>query len=76
MRFSMPQIEPINIEKHYSPAFFAELWGVSPDTVVRMFQDVEGVLKLGNPKRPGRRSRVELRIPYALAVNVYRERCK
>ena len=76
MRVSMPQIEPITIDQHYSPAFYAELWRVSPDTVVRLFQDVEGVLKLGNSKRPGRRARVELRIPYALALKVYRERCK
>ena len=76
MRVSMPQFEPIKIDQHYSPAFFAELWGVSPDTVVRMFQDIEGVFKLSNPKRNGRRSRVELRIPYSLALKVYQDRCK
>jgi len=37
--------EPITIDPHYSPQFYAELWGTSPSTVVRRFQDREGVLR-------------------------------
>jgi len=65
--------EPITIDPHYSPQFYAELWGTSPSTVVRWFQDREGVLKLNKPARNGKRSRVELRIPFSLAMQVYRE---
>ncbi|MBZ5635989.1 MAG: hypothetical protein LAO55_22905 [Acidobacteriia bacterium] len=72
----MPKVlqpEPVTIDPHYSPQFYAELWGTSPSTVVRWFQDLEGVLKLNRPARNGKRSRVELRIPFSLAMKVYRE---
>ena len=67
---------PIVIDQHYSPQFYAELWGLSPSTVVRWFQDKDGVLKLNNPARNGRRVRVELRIPYSLAMQEYRQRTR
>ena len=65
--------EPVTIDPHYSPQFYAELWGTSPSTVVRWFQDLEGVLKFGKPARKGKRARVELRIPFSVAMQVYRE---
>jgi hypothetical protein len=68
--------EAIVIDQHYSPQFYAELWGMSASTVVRWFQDKEGVLKLSTPAKNGKRSRVELRIPYSLALREYRERTK
>lgn len=67
--------ELVQLDQHYSPQFYAELWGVSRDTVVRWFQDLPGVLKLSEPDRRGRR-RVELRIPYRLAMKVYEERTR
>lgn len=72
----MPKVsqpEPITIDPHYSPQFYAELWGTSASTVVRWFQDRDGVLKLNGPARNGKRTRVELRIPFSLAMQVYRE---
>ena len=66
--------EPIVIDPHFSPQFYAELWGVSPTTVIRWFQDEPGVLKLSEPSNNGRRSRTELRIPFSLAMRIYRER--
>jgi hypothetical protein len=66
--------EPIIIDPHYSPQFYAELWGISVSTVIRWFQDTPGVLKLSKPTKNGRRARVELRIPFSLAMRVYRER--
>jgi hypothetical protein len=66
--------EPITIDQHYSPQFYAELWGLSPSTVVRWFQDMDGVLKLSKPAKNGKRSRVELRVPYSLALREYRRR--
>ena len=67
--------DPIQLDKHFSPQWYAELWGVSPDTVVRWFQDKPGVLKLSKPGRAGR-SRVELRIPFSIAMQVYEERSR
>ncbi len=75
MKVSLPQFEAIGMEPHYTPQFLAELWGVSPDTVVRWFQDEKGVLKTGNPSRNGKRTRIELRIPNSVARRVYQERC-
>ena len=69
------KIESIVIDPGFSPAWYAEVWGVSASTVVKMFQDVEGVLKLGEVKR-GKRTRQELRIPFSLAMRVYTERSR
>jgi hypothetical protein len=67
---------PIIIDKHYTPGFYAELWGLSAVTVVRWFQDTPGVLKLSTASRKGKRQRVELRIPFSLAMQVYQERTR
>jgi hypothetical protein len=68
--------EPIVIDPHFSPQFYAELWGLSVSTVIRWFQDEPGVLKLSQPTKNGKRSRVELRIPFSLAMRVYHERSR
>ena len=68
--------EPVVIDQHYTPQFYAELWGMSASTVVRWFQDKEGVLKLRKATKNGKRSRIELRIPYSLALQEYRKRTK
>jgi site-specific recombinase XerD len=47
---------------------------LSPSTVVRWFQDMDGVLKLSQPAKNGKRSRIELRIPHSLAMAEYRRR--
>jgi hypothetical protein len=64
------------IDQHYSPQFYAELWGMSVSTVIRWFRDKDGVLKLAEPTKNGKRVRVELRIPYSVAMREYRERTK
>jgi hypothetical protein len=69
-------VEPITVDPHFSPRFYAELWGISESTVLRWFQDQPGVLKCGGPSRNGRRTRVELRIPFSLAMRIYAERTK
>jgi hypothetical protein len=66
--------QPIPVDPHYSPQFYSELWGISVSTVVRWFQDLEGVLKLNKPSKNGKRTRIELRIPFSLAMREYRER--
>lgn len=67
------EVQPIPIDPHFSPQFYAELWGVSASTATRWFQDRPGVLKLSKPSRNGGRARVELRIPFSLAMQVYQE---
>jgi hypothetical protein len=68
--------QPVVVDSHYSPQFYAELWGLSPSTVVRWFQDKDGVLKLSKQARGGKRVRVELRIPYSVAMQEYRQRTR
>jgi hypothetical protein len=67
---------PIQIDPHFSAQFYAELWGMSPSTVIRWFQDMDGVLKLAKPSKNGKRSRIELRIPFSLAMRLYRDRTR
>jgi len=66
--------QPITIDPHFSARFYAELWGMCASTVIRWFQDMPGVLKLSQPSKNGRRARIELRIPYSLAMREYRRR--
>ena len=68
--------EPISVEKHFSPAFYAELWGLSYSTILRWFQDKPGVLKMGSEAGRGRRTRAELRIPFSAAMKEYAERSR
>ena len=68
--------EPIVIDPHYQPLFYALLWGMSASTVVRWFQEMEGVLRVAETSKNGRRVRVELRIPWSLAMRVYHERTR
>jgi hypothetical protein len=63
-------------EPHYSPRVLAEIWGVSESTILRWFQDLEGVLKLSRESRNGKRNRREIRIPKSLAERVYEERTR
>ena len=72
----LSEVLPIPVDPHYSPQFYAELWGTSVSTVVRWFQDMEGVLKLSTSAKSGKRTRVELRIPFSLAMRVYRQRTR
>lgn len=61
------------LEPHYSPAQVAEAWGVSTDTVRRMFQDEPGVLVIEpTPLRYSRRRYRTLRIPASVADRVHR----
>ena len=71
MSQKQPAVSPIQVDPHYSPAWYAESWGVSKSTVLRWFQDLPGVLKLNQGGGRG-----EIRIPYSLAMKVYGEKCK
>ena len=63
-------------ERHYTPGELATAWGVAPNTVRRLFQDEQGVLRFGRPSsiRVGRllkRSLMQMRIPESVAAKVY-----
>jgi predicted transcriptional regulator len=64
-------------ERHFSVAEVAELWGLSPSAVRRLFQQEPGVLALGEPraKYGRRRGKVTLRIPQSVLERVYRRQC-
>jgi len=51
------------LEKHYTCKEVGRLWGLSPDTVRKLFSDYPGVLKVAQPGRRFKRSYVSLRIP-------------
>jgi hypothetical protein len=69
-------MQPIVFDPHFSPNFYAELWRLSTDTIVRWFQDHPKVLKTQQTTARGRRRRAELRIPYSVAMAVYSEKCR
>jgi AraC-like DNA-binding protein len=54
----------------------AERWGLSSDTITRLFQDEPGVIPLGNANPRGKRRRVTLRIPVEVVERVKRKRAK
>jgi hypothetical protein len=65
---------PIVIDQHYPPSFYAALLHVSVSTIVRAFRDRPGVIKLAVESNNGRRTRVELRIPYKVFEQFCAER--
>ena len=70
------EFPPIPVEKKFSTSWFAELFDVSPDTIVRWFRDEAGVLHLGDESTNGKQARDELRIPYSVAMRVYAKRTR
>lgn len=58
-------------ERHFSPAELGELWGLSADTIRRMFEAEPGVLVFENPVRSSSRRFRTLRIPASVAERVY-----
>jgi hypothetical protein len=60
--------------KVYTPKELAELWKLSENSIRRLFEDRDGVFTLGDSNPRGRRGYVTLRIPEAIALQVWRER--
>lgn len=59
-------------ERHYSPAELADLWGLSTDTIRKLFENEPGVIAIGdrNPRR--KRRYITLRIPESVVARVHR----
>lgn len=64
----------IGVERHYSVAELARLWGLSTRTIRRIFENEPGVLQWGNCETRFKRSYVTLRIPETVVLRVHRER--
>jgi len=62
------------LEKHFSPKELGEIWGMSHDSIIRLFKQEPGVLKSCPPHRRGVRKRVTYRIPESVVKRVH-ERC-
>ena len=64
-------------ERQFTPAELAEIWKLHETTIIRIFRDRPGVLKVGKSnRRDGKRDYVTLRIPESVALKVYAERSK
>jgi hypothetical protein len=62
-----------SMEQHFTTTEVAERWNVTAVTVIRLFRDQPGVLRLGS-MTARRRTRSELRIPKSVVDRVYAER--
>ena len=61
----------VALERHYRARELAKLWGVSANTVIRMFAAEPGVLNLSNFSTPGKRKYTLLSIPESIALAVH-----
>jgi len=60
------------LETHYTPDALGELWGLSADTVRRLFEREPGVLLIERPKTKTKRRHRTMRIPASVAQRVHR----
>ena len=69
-----PGIERSSIlreERHFTPQELADMWRVSVQTVREIFQNEDGVLKIGRDGTRTRRRYKTLRIPESVAERVH-----
>lgn len=67
---------PNPFERMFTPRELADLWRLSEQSIRRLFQDRPGVMKIGDSNPRGKRGYVTLRIPAAVAEQVFRERAQ
>jgi hypothetical protein len=61
------------VERHYTAKELSEVWKLSTSSIIRIFRDEPGVLKIGREQpRRGRRSYTTLRIPESVVQRVHR----
>lgn len=58
------------LERHYTGAEVAKLWGLSLNTIYRIFSEVEGVIRY-NGHRGGSKRYVTMRIPESVLSRVH-----
>jgi Fic family protein len=59
------------LEKHFSVKEIANLWGLSRNTITRIFSHEAGVLKHGRAETMHKRKYFQLRIPESVLIRVY-----
>ncbi|PYY22550.1 MAG: hypothetical protein DMG62_13160 [Acidobacteria bacterium] len=70
--FSDQTINDKAVERHYSAEEIGRLWGLSPRTVRRMFENEPGILVFGNAGSMKKRRYLTLRIPESVLVRLHR----
>lgn len=63
-------------ERHYTPQEVANLWGLSPKTVTRLFENEPGVLVVALPRLRSSKRHRTLRIPHSVLERVHRKQEK
>jgi hypothetical protein len=58
------------VEKHYRVKELAQMWGVSRQTIERIFVDEHGVLAIGRRRTLHRRPHITLLIPESVVARV------
>ncbi len=61
------------LEKHWSVPEIAERWGVSKNTVIRMFENNPDVLVIGSEETRYGRKKITLRIPESVMIRVHEQ---
>jgi hypothetical protein len=64
------------LEKHYSVTEIAKLWGLSENTIRRIFSNEPGVVEWGNGEDRFRRGYKTIRIPESVLQRVHRRLSK
>jgi hypothetical protein len=62
-------------ERHFSVKQVAELWGLSPDAVRRIFHGQPGVVEIQRNRSVHKRRYVSVRIPQSVVERVHRDLC-
>ena len=61
--------DSLAVEKHYRVKELADLWGFSENTIIKLFSNEDGVLRLESPT--GKRKYATLSIPETVAIRVH-----
>ena len=61
--------DSVAVEKHYRVKELADLWGFSQNTIIKLFSNEDGVLRLESPT--GKRKYATLSIPERVAILVH-----
>ena len=61
--------DSLAVEKHYRVRELADLWGFSENTIIKLFSNEDGVLRLESPT--GKRKYATLSIPETVAIRVH-----
>lgn len=72
-QYTQQEIRPagVEFEPHHTPAQVAKLWGMSADTVRKMFEHEPGVLRFGTEETRHKRAYFMMRIPESVMRRVH-----